>query len=437
MYHLVKTIEIMSLLKFIGHTIAVSSSPFKGCEKLQEKYGDPFYLHLSPNKPILISGQEEAAKVILSPIKTRFKKMDADMMEVLLSEESIILKYGEEHISQKKMLIPLFYEKDNLIQYQKTMEEEVIMMIDKWHAGQIINLGQKMIEITLRIIVNVIFGAKGEAEALILTRKTKDLLDAYTPLVMFAPRLRLKCFPHWRKFTKAKKAFNELLLNKIYKERESSNHDDNVLTKLVNIKPEDGAGFSDPFLIAQLLTLLIGGHDTTAHSLTWGILHILREPDIKNRLLEELNSSSSQNKLDDLPYLDATCKEILRLHPPVPMILRTLNQILEFAGITCQPDSSIGLSTYLLHTNPKLWSEPKRFNPERFLNKQINQFHYCPFGGGLKRCLGSSFAMMEMKVILSKILQNSKLELVDSDIPETKLLGLVVGAKKPIMVKVL
>ena len=118
----------------------------------------------------------------------------------------------------------------------------------------------------------------------------------------------------------------------------------------------------------------------------------------------------------------------------MPLVLRTVQEPINFLGVECKEDTTVGLLIWLLHTHPEIWDQPHTFVPERFAIKSMSLFEYCPFGGGFKKCLGSHFALMEMKSILTAILTSCDLQLIETSLPKTKVSGLVFGTKKPVYV---
>jgi cytochrome P450 len=180
------------------------------------------------------------------------------------------------------------------------------------------------------------------------------------------------------------------------------------------------AGMSDAELRDELLTLLVAGHETTATALAWTLERVVRHPDVLERLVAE----------PDGEYLDAVIKETLRLRPVVPAVARKLMVPMEFGGWQLPAGVHIAPSIYLLHRRPDLYPDPQTFNPARFLGVtqpddpgaaqsgeagrraggRPGTYEWIPFGGGIRRCLGASFALMEMKVVLSTILKTVRLK---------------------------
>jgi cytochrome P450 len=164
------------------------------------------------------------------------------------------------------------------------------------------------------------------------------------------------------------------------------------------------------------MTLLFAGHETTAIALAWACYSVHRDDAVSRRLLDELASvgpNPEPEAVVALPYLDAVCKETLRLHPVVPEVLRRLTAPFTFRDYVIPAGYGIGCCISLTHAREDLYPEPQRFRPERFLERQYSPFEYLPFGGGPHRCLGAAFALYEMKLVLATLLAQHELRLVD------------------------
>jgi cytochrome P450 len=173
-----------------------------------------------------------------------------------------------------------------------------------------------------------------------------------------------------------------------------------VFSLLLAARDEDGQPLTDQELRDELMTLLVAGHETTATAMAWTLERIVRHPDVLERLQAE----------PDGEYLDAVIKETLRLRPVVPAVARKLMVPMEFGDWSLPAGVHIAPSIYLLHRRPDLYPDPLAFNPDRFLGVTPGTYEWIPFGGGIRRCLGASFALMEMKVVLSTILKNVRLK---------------------------
>jgi cytochrome P450 len=178
---------------------------------------------------------------------------------------------------------------------------------------------------------------------------------------------------------------------------------DDILSLLLQARHEDGSPMTDGELRDELMTLLVAGHETTATALAWGVERLVRNPGQLERLTEEVEAGEDA-------YLDAVTKETLRLRPVLPIVVRRLTQPLEIGGRLLPAGASVAPCIYLVHRRPDVYPEPERFLPERFLERPAGTYTWIPFGGGVRRCLGASFALFEMKTVLARIVARTRLQ---------------------------
>jgi cytochrome P450 len=199
---------------------------------------------------------------------------------------------------------------------------------------------------------------------------------------------------------------DELLLSEIAERRRAGGLEQraDILSLLMLARTHDGEGMSDRELRDQLVTLLLAGHETTATALAWTFDLLLRRPATLARLTAELDEGESDE------YLRAVIAESLRLRPVVPLAGRRLAVDLDIGSTTLPAGTDVTPSIWLTHTRPDLYPEPYAFRPERFLEDPPTTYGWIPFGGGIRRCLGASFAEFEMRVVLEAVLARLALE---------------------------
>jgi cytochrome P450 len=206
----------------------------------------------------------------------------------------------------------------------------------------------------------------------------------------------------WAKIMAARREADALIYEQIRVRRADprASERSDVFSLLLAARDEDGEPLSDVELRDELMTLLVAGHETTATAMAWTLERIVRHPEVLERLVDE----------PDGDYLDAVIKETMRLRPVVPAVARKLMVPMEFGGWSLPAGVHIAPSIYLLHRRPDLYPDPLAYRPERFLGVTPGTYEWIPFGGGIRRCLGASFALIEMKVVLSTILKNVRLK---------------------------
>jgi cytochrome P450 family 135 len=260
--------------------------------------------------------------------------------------------------------------------------------------------------ITLEVIVEAVFGVRGERRQTEMRERLRETLDmtgdlrAMLALLTLGPERMYRS----RYFQRELDPVNELVLDEIRRRRaEPDLHErDDVLSMLLGARHEDGSPMSDGELRDELMTLLVAGHETTATALAWAIERLVRHPEKLGRLAEEAAAGEDA-------YADAVAKETLRLRPVIPMVVRKLMEPMEIGGRLLPAGVAAAPSIYLMHRRPDVYPEPAAFRPERFLERPAGTYTWIPFGGGVRRCLGATFALFEMRVVLSTLVTRLRL----------------------------
>lgn len=282
-----------------------------------------------------------------------------------------------------------------------------------------------MQEISLRVILRAVFGIN-EGERLEQIRQLlSSMLDSFnSPLsssLLFIQFLQqdLGAWSPWGRFLRQRQQIDELLYAEIRERREQPERSGNdILSLMMLARDEDGQPMTDIELRDELMTLLFGGHETTASSLAWAFYWIHHLPEVRDKLLQELESlarDADPSEIARLPYLSAVCSETLRIYPTVFFALpRIVKSPIEVMGYQFEPGIMLSACIYLTHHREELYPEPKCFKPERFLERQFSPYEYLPFGGGNRRCIGYAFALFEMKLVLATVLSLFQFALADN-----------------------
>jgi cytochrome P450 len=194
-----------------------------------------------------------------------------------------------------------------------------------------------------------------------------------------------------------------LIYEEIARRREEADlsQREDIMSLLLQARDEDGQPMTDRELRDELVTLLLAGHETTATSVAWAIERLVRHPDTLQRLVAEIDSERDGG---EGRYLSAVVDETLRIRPVVPIVARMLTEEFDVDGYRLPPGTRVTPSIYLVNRNPRVYEDPEEFRPERFLENGPETFSWIPFGGGIRRCIGASFAQLEMRLILGTVL---------------------------------
>lgn len=400
--------------------------PLDYLEECAKKYGDTFKLNLMGLPPFTVVSNPQGNEEIFS---VDAKKFDVgrtnNLVAGLLGDNSLVLLDGATHRRQRKLMMPPFHG-EKVKSYAETICQITNKVANSWQEKETFIAQKAMQDITLETILHVVFGLSEENAKSHRYQAIKppliELLDLTgSPLkasIIFLPLLQkdLGEWSPWGKVVRCKRKIYDLLQAEIDERRalpESSGND--VLSLLMSARDEGGEGLSDIELKDQMMTLLVAGHETTATALSWALYWIHKLPEVKQKLLAELDSLDANTDpltISRLPYLTAVCNETLRIYPVAFIaFLRFAKSSIKVMGHQFDTEELLAPTIYLTHHREDLYPEPKQFKPERFLERQYSPYEFLPFGGGNRRCIGYALALLEMKLVLATVLTNWDLSL--------------------------
>jgi cytochrome P450 len=261
----------------------------------------------------------------------------------------------------------------------------------------------RMQALTMEVILAAVFGLRsgGRLDALRLAL-TEMLEFGLSPLSLLPPAQRAPFgLGPWGRFVKVRERADDLIYAEIARRRaRADSGGSEIIGSFIDARHEDGSPMSDVEIHDELLTLLVAGHETTATQLAWALERLTREPEVLARLVAAVDEGDGE------PYLTATIREILR-HRPVLLNAapRTVKKPIEVGGFNYEPRVHLVASAWLVQHDPTIYPEPYAFRPERFLGTDPGTYTWIPFGGGRRRCIGASFAQMEMAIVLRELLR--------------------------------
>jgi cytochrome P450 family 135 len=340
------------------------------------------------------------------------------MLGPILGQRSVLLLDGPEHLRHRRLLLPPFHGR-RMQAYAETMRRSADLEIDSWPVGEAFALLPSMQSLTLRVIVQAVFGYEPGAEEEELRRRLRAMV---APLARPRSMALLAALPMLLgrearmndSFAAARRAVDELLYPEIARRRalgdEVLSQSDDVFSALLLAGDEEGERLSDVEVRDELVTLLLAGHETTATGLAWCLDLLLHAPAVRARALERDDAPASgvADQSHDR-YLDAVVKETLRLRPVIPGVGRVVRgEPFRVNGYAIPPGVEINPSIRVIHRREDLYPAAGEFRPERFLVEDPpDTYTWIPFGGGTRRCLGASFALMEMRIVLDRVLERA------------------------------
>jgi len=381
----------------------VTASPYGWMVKRWRRYGDVFSSRFPIFGRVVYVADPALVKEVFLGDATTFHAGEANTLALgdALGDHSLLTLDEGRHLSQRKLLLPPFHG-ESVRRYVEVMAEATEREVATWPIGKEIQLRPRMQAITLEVILRAVFGVRDDARMDLFRERIPPLGEA-TSILNWLPFMDrdLGGITPAARFRRALAAVDELIYAEIADRRAAPDGEDrDVLSLLLRARHEDGSPMTDPELRDELMTLLTAGHETTATGLAWAFERLLRTP----RVLARLSAS-----LDDGDYLDAVVKETLRVRPVVVDVARKLTRETEVAGWRLPAGTLVLPAIAVMHARPDLYDSPEEYRPERFLDSETESYAWIPFGGGVRRCIGASFAQVEMRTVLREVLRRVRL----------------------------
>jgi cytochrome P450 len=405
--------------------IGLWKRPLAYLERCRARYGRRFTVRFPAAPPfVILSDPREVKEVFTAPPDVLHPGEGARVLEPVVGKNSVILLDEDRHMEQRKLMLPAFHG-EKMARLGALMTEVAERDVASWSRGAPVALQPKMQRLTLEIILRAVFGLDpGERLDALRGKLAEMLAFGDRPISLVPPdpdglpaRVLERVGPFAR-FVRLQEDTDELLFELIDERRGEIGtgveqrgeapiarrqaggvvQRDDVLAMLLEARHEDGSPMSSQELRDELMTLLAAGHETTASSLAWAFERLARLPRVLSRLVEEIDAGGDV-------YLVATIQETLRRRPVLPNVEpRLVKQPIEVGGWSYPPGVCLIPNAYLVHHDPEIYAAPYEFRPERFLDEPPGTYTWIPFGGGRRRCIGASFAMLEMEIVIRAVL---------------------------------
>lgn len=335
----------------------------------------------------------------------------------------LLVNEGESWRRQRRLMQPAFHQR-HLQTYADLMVGAVQRAASGWHAGQVRNVHDDMMGVTMAIVAGALFGADVAGSASHVGKTISAMMEEFGRILGLAARFQP---PAWvptranRRFRAYAREIDAVIQSIIDQRKKGAPADlqrDDLLSLLIGARDEDGAGMSDAQVRDEAMTLFLAGHETTALALSYALALLAQHPADQARLAAEVAHvlGNRAATFDDLPALVETeyaLLEAMRLYPPAWAVGRQALAPVEVGGFQFRRGAEFVISPWVVHRDPKLFPDPDRFDPQRWrddLQRRLPRFAYFPFGGGPRVCIGNRFAMMEAKLMLATLLQRFRLE---------------------------
>ena len=401
-----RTPSVVQLLKWVF-------APVPFMQTCADRYGDTFTVRQLGFPPMVFFTDPGAIRQIFTGESEQFRagKPNA-IFQRFFGPNSLLLLDGARHRRERKLLMPPFHG-ERMRLYGAMMCEIADRSIDAWPVDTSFPVHARLQDITLEVVLRVVFGVADESR---LVRLGKTIVEALDLWDVGNPLRPIKAL--WR-FGRVRREIDELLIDEVRRRRAAGSEGrTDIMSMLVTARDEDGSAMSDEEIRDEMFTMLVAGHETTATLLAWVIHRLLENTDVLEAARAEVASvvgsgprppAPTAEQIARLDYLDAVIKETSRLNPVVPIVVRQLETD-HTVGSAALPAGCIAAPCiYLVHRRPDLWPEPNSFDPRRFMGRRADPYAFFPFGGGVRHCLGAAFATYEAKIVLARVLSRVNL----------------------------
>jgi cytochrome P450 len=412
-------------------TLAFIFGGVRFLEACRRRYGDAVTMRTVFDSKFVMVFDPALVKELFQGSNSQLHAGEANaLLGPILGQRSVLLLDEDEHLRHRRLMLPSFHGK-RLQVFADVMRDAADAEIDSWPVGEPFAVMPSMQSLTLRVIMRAVFGfEQGPAEDELRARLREMIEPVARPRGLLLMTL-LGRFGSNRgeaaRFEARRRAVDELLFEEIARRRAAPDLEqrDDVFSTLLLAEDEQGERLSDREVRDELVTLLLAGHETTATGLAWTFDLLLHSPAALARATD-----------GDEEYLDAVVKESLRIRPVIPGVGRVVRgEPFSLNGWMIPVGIEINPSIRVMHRRADLYPEPNAFKPERFLGPDAaDTYTWIPFGGGTRRCLGASFAQMEMRVVLQRVLERAVLRAADPSLDETSFRGITLAPKNGVRV---
>ena len=374
-------------------TIGWWTRPLSYTARLHARYGSRFTMRLLGQPTfVVLTDPADLRELFTADPEVLHPGEGARLLEPIVGPNSVILLDERPHLEQRKLMLPAFHG-DRMQRLTGLMEELTAAEMDRWPLGEPIALHPRFQALTLEIILRAVFGLdEGSRMDRLRERLPAILTFGDSPLSLLPQVQRLmRGRGRFGRFERERAAVDRELFALIDERRREGGERDDVLAMLLAAEHSDGSPMADEEIRDELMTALVAGHETTASSLGFAFEQLARTPEAWERLAAD----------EDGAYADAVTAETMRRRPVLPNPEpRLVKQETTIGGHTYPPGVVLIGGSYMVHHDPSIYPDPYAFRPERFLGRKPGTYTWLPFGGGRRRCLGASFALLEMRLVL-------------------------------------
>lgn len=389
--------------------------------RLARDHGDLVYVRMGGEHVYFVNDPVDIKDVLVTNQRFFHKGRGLERSRRLLGR-GLLTSEDDLHRKQRRLIQPAFH-RDRIASYADVMTMYGGRVCDSWTNGTTIDAAQEMNRLTLGVVGKTLFDADVESQAREVGRALTAVMESFWTLMLpCASVLERLPLPAIRRSRRARADLDALIYGMIAERRRHPSDRGDLLSMLLMANDDEagGAGMSDEQVRDEAMTIFLAGHETTANALAWTWYLLSETPDVERRLHDEVDRTLGGRlpTLADIPlmpFVERVVTESMRLYPPAWIIGRRAVQDYSIRDYVAPAGSLFIVSPYVLHRDARYFSEADRFDPDRWtpeFKASLPPFAYLPFGGGARRCIGESFAMMELVLVLATIAQRWRLALV-------------------------
>jgi cytochrome P450 len=396
-------------------------NPLRFYEDILRRYGNLAHIRMGGEHVYLVNEPHLIRDVLVTHQRNFMKGRGLARAKRLLGE-GLLTSEGNLHLRQRRLMQPAFH-KDRIASYATVMTDYASRIRDGWHDGDVVDVAGEMMRLTLGVVGKTLFDEDVESKAREVGEALTSVMESFwIQMLPFYDTLEKLPLPMMRRNREARARLDAIIYGLIAERRRSLHDRGDLLSMLLMAQDEEagGQGMSDKQVRDEAMTIFLAGHETTANALAWTWYLLSRAPEAEAKLHEEVDRVLQGRipTVADLPgltFIEQVVTESMRLYPPAWIIGRRALDEYQMDGYDIPARAIIVMSPYLIQRDARFYTEPESFRPERWtpeFKAQLAPFAYVPFGGGARRCIGESFAWMELILVIATIAQRWKLTLV-------------------------